>query len=372
MPSKTIHIVSFDNPYPPVYGGIVEVYSKLKPLYDLGISIYLHCFVDVIPTDYPELKAVCTKVFFYKTNKNPLKFLSKVPFSVMCRSNQRLLANLQLNDAPILFEGLKTAYLVHQNKLPNRIKILRMHNIEHDYFTGISASEKSYIKKFAYAAEAQKYRLFENVIAKFDEVIALSNFEYQHVLSTFGKATYIPVFHGNSKVEHLEGFGKFALYHGDLRLSDNLRVAQSLIELFKKIPDMELVIAGAANADLINKNIENTKNIRFVNIDKFDILKDLLRDAHINLIFSYQKSGTKLKLMTALFNSRFCIINDNIVDDQNVSALCEHANSDAEITLKILQLQQKPFNDSERRREVLETYMNDNRNAQLLVDQIWK
>ena len=39
-----INIVSFDIPYPPDYGGVIDIYYKIKALNSVGIKIYLHCF----------------------------------------------------------------------------------------------------------------------------------------------------------------------------------------------------------------------------------------------------------------------------------------------------------------------------------------
>ena len=44
MPDKHLHIVSFDIPYPPNYGGVIDVYYKLKALHRKGVKIILHCF----------------------------------------------------------------------------------------------------------------------------------------------------------------------------------------------------------------------------------------------------------------------------------------------------------------------------------------
>ncbi len=32
MPDKYLHIISFDIPYPPNYGGVIDVFYKLKAL----------------------------------------------------------------------------------------------------------------------------------------------------------------------------------------------------------------------------------------------------------------------------------------------------------------------------------------------------
>ena len=45
MDKNTIHIVAFDVPYPPNYGGIVDVFFKLKTLHEMGADIIYHCFL---------------------------------------------------------------------------------------------------------------------------------------------------------------------------------------------------------------------------------------------------------------------------------------------------------------------------------------
>ena len=42
--NSELNIVSFDVPYPPDYGGAIDIYYKIATLNNLGIKIYLHCF----------------------------------------------------------------------------------------------------------------------------------------------------------------------------------------------------------------------------------------------------------------------------------------------------------------------------------------
>lgn len=364
MQEKILHIVSFDNPFPPKYGGVIEVFYKIKALHDIGYKIHLHCFVKAIPTDFFELQNLCETVYFYKNNYNPFYFLSKIPFSVICRNDKKLLINLQKIEAPILFEGLKTAYLSEDKSLRNRIKLLRLHNLEQDYYLGISKSENNQIKKFLYYLEAKKYQSYENKLKTFDHILALSKFEDNYMSEKFGNSSYIPVFHGNETIEITEGFGKYAFYHGDLRISDNRKVANYLIEIFKEINDYKLVIASGSKENFIRKKIGKASNIKFVYLENFEKLKQLLKDAHINVILSFQKSGTKLKLVNSLYTSRFCIINENIMDDENVAELCVQITTKEELISKINFLKNQPFLGSESKKRVLENYLNDRVNAQ--------
>ena len=44
MPGREIHIVCFDVPHPPDYGGVIDIYYKVKSLHELGIKVHLHCY----------------------------------------------------------------------------------------------------------------------------------------------------------------------------------------------------------------------------------------------------------------------------------------------------------------------------------------
>lgn len=366
MQNKSIHIISFDNPFPPVYGGVIDVFYKIKALHELGIKIYLHCFVSKVPDSFSELEAITEKVYFYQSAANPLLFFSKIPFSVISRNNKKLLKNLKETNAPILFEGLKTTYLVNKNKLQNHIKLLRLHNIEQNYFGGISKSETSFPHKMMFYFESRKFKNYESVIKKFDKVIALSHFENEYVNQKFKNSVYVPVFHGNVLLNELSQFGKYAFYHGDLRMSDNKRAVTFLIKVFQKIPDYSLIIASGCGADFVKSKIASASNISYVSIENQGHLDRLLEEAHINVMLSFQQSGTKLKLVNSLYKSRFCIINSNIVDDENIRDLCEIAETETEFITAVNRLKNLPYLDFEKRKLVLNRILNDHLNAGLI------
>lgn len=362
MPVMPLHIISFDNPYPPNYGGIVEVYHKIAALHKMGFSIHLHCFTNRIPLHTPELNLIAEKVYFYRSSSNPFKFFSPLPFSVASRSEKKLLDNLLKLKAPILFESLKTTFFVRHEKLKDYRKILRLHNIEQDYFAGIAASDRNPFKKFLFNAEAHKYKEYESVIGVFDEVLTLSYHETDYISNQFKKAHYIPVFHGNETVAQLTGFGDYALYHGDLRTPDNREAVKEIISVFKEL-DYPLIVASGTGENFVRSLIADSNNITFITLQSFRHLQQLLNKAHINIIISYQRSGTKLKLVNALYNSRFCIINDNIIDDPQIESLCIKAGSSEGIKASVLQLQKVPYTDYETKKTVLKKHLNDAANA---------
>ena len=86
---KHIHIVSFDVPYPPNYGGVIDVFYKIKSLHKLGVKIHLHCFEYGRKTD-DTLNNYCETVHYYERNMSITAFSFAVPFMVNSRKSDAL------------------------------------------------------------------------------------------------------------------------------------------------------------------------------------------------------------------------------------------------------------------------------------------
>ncbi|MEP7128815.1 MAG: mannosyltransferase, partial [Chitinophagales bacterium] len=63
--NNLLHIISFNVPYPPDYGGVMDVFYKIKALHDSGIKIKLHCF-EYGRKESDVLNQLCDEVFYYK------------------------------------------------------------------------------------------------------------------------------------------------------------------------------------------------------------------------------------------------------------------------------------------------------------------
>ena len=180
----------------------------------------------------------------------------------------------------------------------------------------------------------------------------------------------MPVFHGNETFQSLSEKGVFALYHGDLRASDNCKAVDFLIEVFKEI-DYPFVIASGSREDWVKAKIKNHPHIQFVKLKDFNHLKNLFEKAHLNIAWSFQESGTKLKVINALFNSRFSIINENVIDDEKISGLCVQVSNKSELIKAINYLKNHPFLASKEYIDTLEYDLNDKLNAEIILKQIF-
>ena len=334
----------------------------------MGVEIYLHAF-EYGRGKPKELDKLCKQVFYYERDSSIIKVLSKTPYIVKSRSSDELTQNLKRIKAPILFEGLHTTYPLINEKFEDRKLLVRAHNIEHLYYKGLAKSESRIDKKIFFKTEAKKLSVYENILDKVDTILTISPSEHNYFRNRFiDKAAYIPVFHSNSKVKKLSKKGDFALYHGDLRVADNIKSAHFLIDIFK-ILDYDLVIASSFKNHIIKNEIANYKHMRSVEIENQHHMLDLFEKAHINVLPTFQKTGIKLKLINTLFNGRFCVVTTKMVEETGLEDLCEIGRTKEEFIQKVNSLIDKDYVDKaiSEREKALNSFSNIE-NAQKIID----
>ncbi len=365
-----IQIVSFENPYPPNYGGVIDVFYKIKYLHQLKIDIYLHIFTND-RFDISALQTYCKAIYIYKRNKSYSKFLSSVPFRVKSRTSAELYDNLIKVDAPIIFEGLQSTDVLRHHTFKNKVAI-RAHNIEHSYYYGLAQSTPRIFKKGLFWMEGYKFSRYEKILKKADAILALSNKEFNYFSHHYPNSVYyVPVFHGNEVISNPSGKGDYALYHGDLSTEDNIESVKFLISVFSDLQH-PFYIASAHLPKSLEKMITKYDHIHYKKLgDGQSDLQTLISNAHVNILYSKQATGTKLKVFYALYKGRFCIVNTNIVDDASILSLCEVANTKDEIIRSVNEAFKKDFEPNLKRDEILHEYT-PMRQAEKLVSVLTK
>ena len=345
--NNQLHIVCFDVPSPPDYGGVIDVFYKIKHLHKAGIIIYLHLF-QYGRKQSDELGKYCHSVYYYQRNRSLKKQFSTVPYIVFSRNNSdRLIKNIHSVEAPVLFEGLHTTFSLQRKLIFNRKIFVRTHNIEHKYYHELAKIESNFTKKLYYFIESIKLKRYEKTLKKADCVLAISEHETQYFKENINpESHYLPPFHPNSKVKQLSKKGYFALYHGNLAVKDNVEAAIFLIEVFKNI-DFPLVIAGKSMEPKLQKKINDAINTTFIALKNQSHLEELMQRSHINILYSRQTTGVKLKLINALYHGRYILCNEAMVKDSVLERLCAIANSKTEFRSMINQLVQCDYAEDE-------------------------
>lgn len=370
MPSK-LHIVSFDIPYPANYGGVIDVFYKLKTLHQLGAKITLHCFQYGNRNQAKELGKYCEKVHYYPRQIGLQFFFHNLqyPYIVFSRQSGELLLNLQKDNAPILFEGLHTCYYLDHPKLKHRKKWVRMHNIEWEYYQALAQSESKFLKKTYFKIESHLLKRFEVKLQYAQAIFAISPNDCNYLKKRFENVHYLPAFHSNEKLQIKIGKASYALYHGNLSVNENHQAAMFLVkEVFSEL-NYPLLIAGNKPKQELIEAVQNFSHIQLEISPSDDRLLQLIREAHIHALPTFQATGIKLKLLNVLYNGRFCLVNSPMVENTGLQSLCIVADSASAFQKKIEGLREQVFlkEDVDIRRQVLKEGFYNLENGRLLL-----
>jgi len=370
LKNKELHIVCLDVPYPVNYGGVVEMFFKLQALHQQGIKIHLHCF-EYGRGEQEILKQYCKSVHYYHRNEGPNGFSFTVPYIVASRNNPELWNRLQKDNLPVILEGIHSTYGLYNNMLNDRKVILRLHNVEHEYYKQLAKWERSLVKKTYYHHESRLLEKYEKQIANSCMILTLTEKDRQVYKSKFnaGHINYLPVFTEDQQVQTQNGSGNYVLYHGNLSVAENERAAVWLLEKIFSDLDVPLVIAGKNPSDkLIKLSHKKSNTCIIVNPDENE-MNDLITKAHLHVLPSFTDSGIKFKLINALYKGRHVIVNEAMVKGTGLETLCHIADNPKLLKYQIYRLYQTPFTDEhgKEREKVLSRIFNNEKNAERII-----
>ena len=365
-----LHIITFDVPYPANYGGVSDVFYRVKALSEAGVKVHLHCFE--YGRGEQEILKRCYEVKYYKRDTSFAKQLSLTPFIVNSRRSEALVKDLLQDDYPILCEGLHTTAVLLDKRLKNRKIYVRAHNVEHDYYHALGESEKWCWKKVFYYAEAWKLRRYEPVLRKAAGIFAISQQDADYFSKKYGKVTLVPGFNSADSVCSERGRGEYVLYHGNLSVKENEDAAKWLIENVFAELDLHCIVAGLNPSDKLVKLAEKQSNVTLVaNPDDAEMI-DLLRQAQVNILVTNQPTGLKLKLLNALYNGRFVLVNPDMVKGTSLDSLCVVADEPEQMITEIKRLMEEDFTEEdieERDAEMRQLYDNES-NARKIIEAV--
>ena len=373
MSSDHLHIISFDVPYPADYGGVIDVFFKLKALHEAGIKITLHCF-EYGRTEQKELEKYCKKVYYYPRKNSRSLLFNTLPYIVLTRSSDQLKKRLLKDNSPILMEGLHSTFLMNDKDLADKHFFVRTHNVEHDYYTNLAKVERNIFKRYYFYNEAGKLLKYESILKKAAGVFAISPSDKEHFKLLSKKVQYLPAFHPFNSVSVKEGNEDFFLYHGNLSVGENNEAAQFLIkEVFNDIP-YKLIIAGSKPSAELQNAVSESKNVELIQNCSPEKIYELIANAKCNILPTFQSTGIKLKLLAALFLGKFCLVNTPMVVNTGLESLCEIADTAIEMKKRISEInKQKNFPEEmiAQRKKILEQNFSNQSGAKKLISAIF-
>lgn len=374
MTPKKLHIICHDIPYPPDYGGAMDLFYKIKALSEAGVSITLHCFQYRRQPD-KALEEYCDKVYYYPRATSWKSVTWKAPYIIQSRKVPELLSRLQEDNYPVFMEGIHCTGFLGDLLQSGRKVYLRAHNVESVYYRELAKCGHSFWKKVYYRVESWLLQRYERNLPADLPILCISEADASWFRDKLGKKNVqvLPAFISCQEVTAEEGMGSFCLYHGNLEVAENEKAALWLLEqVFTKIR-LPFVVAGR-NPSRRLKTVAHLAQHTCLVADPSDkVLRDLIGKAHINILPSFNKTGVKLKVVQALCHGKHCLVNDPAVMGTGMEEACHIGNTADAMASIVAQLYHLPFAGEEvrLRNRILGDHFNNEKNAKLLIRQIW-
>jgi hypothetical protein len=357
-------------PYPPDYGGVFDLFYKIKALHALGTKIHLHCF-EYGRGEQPQLKKYCEEVHYYQRENLIHGVPLRLPYIVGSRRNPLLIKNLLKDNYPVLLEGIHCTYYLYHGELNRRKVLVRLHNVEFEYYKQLARSTDNFYKRTYYNLESRLLKKYEKSIANKANFIAVNERDkeiYQQIFSA-KEIKFLPVFLPFDEVESETGKGSYCLYHGNLSVAENEKAALWLLQnVFAETP-IPFIIAGKNPSANLRNKISQNKNVELKENPSQSEIQELIKNAHIHLLPSFNVTGIKIKLLNALFNGRFILTNEASVRGTGLERLCHLAETGKEYLTKINGMFDLSFSQNEiyNRKNILAKIYDNKKNARQLI-----
>ncbi len=371
---KKLHIISHDVPWPADYGGVVDLFYKLKALHAEGISIKLHCF-EYGRGFQPELDKYCEEVNYYKRFRGWQGLSLNMPYIVKSRNNPLLLENLLKDEHPVLMEGIHCTAFLKPLLAAGRKVFLRLHNVESLYYSQLFQRERNLFRKIYFLNESIFLQSYEKKLPANLPVIAVSANDAVYYKMEFDKTDtrYLPVFIPHTEIKCREGLGTYCLYHGNLSVAENEKAAAWLTEKVFSLNGLPFFIAGKNPTKRLISKIQKHKNCTLVANPDDEQLDELIASAQVHVLPSFNTTGVKLKLINALYNGRHCVVNDAAVQGTGMEPACHIGTNAASFASLTAQLYRQLFSEEEivLRKNLLPQIFDNRKNARRLIQWIW-
>ncbi|HSW67977.1 MAG TPA: glycosyltransferase, partial [Bacteroidales bacterium] len=216
---------------------------------------------------------------------------------------------------------------------------------------------------------------YQRVLKHASLMLAVSKADMLYLRKQFKSVPveFLPSFHPNYDLHIPEGTGDYVLYHGNLMVAENLVAAKFLIREVFGHSRNRLVLAGMNPPSSLQKLVKQFPNIEMHCNPSDEQLFNLIRNAQVHVLVTFQATGLKLKLLNTLYNGRHVVVNNAMLNGTGLEQLCHIANTPAEIISAVNTLFAIPVSEHQRQLRLaeLENNFSNEKNAGKLIEFIF-
>lgn len=301
-------VVSGFLPYPPIFGGAMDVWERIKGMVSLGHDVDLIVTDKYNPTQQQldEMRFYVNNVYFVLRENRFQQIINKMPLQMISRKGLATIEIHQEYDLMILESEF--CWTVTLNKTIQYKKIIvRVHNIESFYFKMLGKSSTNLKDKIYYKIETSKIKKLSSLVfEKADKLWFISKDDLVRVHLP-EKSIFMPFPINIDFVKPIIKQGNNVVFMGSLFMQNNtfgldwyLKHVHPLI--IESIPNYRLFIVGSLKEEdhKIRDKYGCISNVSLV-VNAPD-LTEYYQKAQLFINPMFHGSGVKVKSINALVN----------------------------------------------------------------------
>ena len=359
--SGHLHIVFIKSSNASISGNQPDVLQMIRALHEIGQKIHFHCF-------YPErihlelIQETCEEISFYCT-LNEEKGLSYVQEQ---KEKQRLLAQLSLDDQPIICHGFDAMDTV--SRLPgveSRKLIFRLFRHEPTYLLNLARVTPWGRLKISYLLQWLRVKNRFHQVLRLGSIASSIELPFKNL-----SIRNIPLFKGQAEPFFKEGQGSFCLFHGDLSKRENEYAAQWLLEHVFNVIEIPFVIAGKDPSDSLEQAAHVRMHTCLVSNPSPQEMAELIKKAQVVLMPVLIESTGHANMLESLLLGRHILVNNKAMQENPFAQWLEPAETPESFQEKTEQLFHKPFTAEEKESRIagIESMGTDQSSAKALIN----
>ena len=133
--------------------------------------------------------------------------------------------------------------------------------------------------------------------------------------------------------------------------------------------EIPLCLAGKNPSERLIEKAKRYDHIKIIPNPDEATMTDLIQNAQINVLLSFQRAGMKLKLLNALYRGRHCVVNKHMINNTGLESLCYIKNTSKDIRVTVESLMNVQFSPRQisERRVILEKLFSNKENASKII-----
>ena len=327
-----------DVPFYKQYGGSLDISARMEFVSQSGHRIYLISFAkETLDQSVLErLKGYCAGVNIIQRPRISLHALNQnLPYSASTRYSRSI---IDIVRSAVRDFGIDVACLesVHVGEIAPILKmegipmVLRLHNIESNYFRELGRSCKSHPLRLVYRWEAMKLVKYEkSIYHQSQKILCVSNYEAEQLAHLYPRAyiKWLPIpVKLDAEANEMSDSGPVIAFSGSMYLPNNVEAVEWFAnkvfpQILRIVPDAEFWIIGRGPSREV-RALGMRPNIRIAG--EVPNSHRLLSQSRVIVVPLFHGAGVKIKILEGIglgklvVSTSKAIIGTSLVEGQQI------------------------------------------------------